>query len=330
VSAAPPAAVLAVDGGNSKTEVALVGRDGTVLSLVHGAGTPMEAEHYAASTVLLRDLVREAAAGAGIDPGGVLAEQVAAFHAGLDVAPDEERLRADLTASGWGRSVRVGNDTFAVLRAGTARPWGVAVACGAGLNCVGVAPDGSTTRFLALGRCTGDWGSGRDLAEEVLWSAARAEDGRGDRTALAKATAAQFGVATMHEVCVRIHLGQIGATDLHQLVPLLFRVATAGDAVAAGLVARLADEISRMVLIAMRRLALSTSDTEVVLGGSVLTAGHTRLLDRLGELIRAGAPAARIRVIQARPVIGAALLGLDRIGADPAAHRRLLGSAAAG
>ena len=38
--------------------------------------------------------------------------------------------------------VVVGNDTLALLRAGTERGWGVAVVCGAGINCVGVGPDG--------------------------------------------------------------------------------------------------------------------------------------------------------------------------------------------
>ena len=32
----------------------------------------------------------------------------------------------------------VANDTFAILRAGTERGWGVALVCGAGMNCVGV------------------------------------------------------------------------------------------------------------------------------------------------------------------------------------------------
>ena len=33
-------AVLAVDGGNSKTDVALVGEDGTLLAQVRGPGVP--------------------------------------------------------------------------------------------------------------------------------------------------------------------------------------------------------------------------------------------------------------------------------------------------
>jgi hypothetical protein len=35
-------------------------------------------------------------------------------------------------ARGWAARVTVANDTFAILRAGTDRGWGVALVCGAG------------------------------------------------------------------------------------------------------------------------------------------------------------------------------------------------------
>ena len=75
----------------------------------------------------------------------------------------------------------VRNDTFAILRAGVEEPRGVAVVCGAGINCVGMRPDGRVARFPALGRVSGDWGGGGGLFEEAMWRGARAEDGRGGR-----------------------------------------------------------------------------------------------------------------------------------------------------
>ncbi|GGI81165.1 hypothetical protein GCM10011581_18190 [Saccharopolyspora subtropica] len=61
---------------------------------------------------------------------------------------------------GWSASVTVANDTFALLRAGTE-------------DGVGVAPDGRTARFPAIGRISGDWGGGAFLGHEVLWWAVR-------------------------------------------------------------------------------------------------------------------------------------------------------------
>jgi hypothetical protein len=61
----------------------------------------------------------------------------------------------------------------------------------------------------------------------------------------------------------------------------------------------------------------------VVLGGGVLTAGHTLLLNAIEVGLSQRAPMAVARVVTAPPVVGAALLGLDRIGANADAEARL-------
>ncbi len=112
--------------------------------------------------------------------------------AGADLPEEERRLQDVVAARGWARRAHVANDTFAVLRAGTERGWGVAVVCGAGINCVGVAPDGRRARFPALGAITGDWGGGYDVGLAALSAAARSADGRGPRTALERAVGRAF------------------------------------------------------------------------------------------------------------------------------------------
>src|SRR5205085_2520731 len=157
--------------------------------------------------------------------------------------------------------------------------WGVAVVCGAGINCVGVAPDGRVTRFLALGTISGDWGGGYGLGVEVLWHAMRAEDGRGPDTALAGYVKSFFEVDSVEEVTLGIHKRKIPDDDLTQLAPALLRAADEGDPVARSLVNRLADEISVLVITAMRRLRLTDLATPVVLGGGVITARNPLLMD---------------------------------------------------
>ena len=62
--------------------------------------------------------------------------------AGIDFPDEEVRLHDALALRGWASRIHVGNDTFAVLRAGTESGFGIAITCGAGINCVGVGPDG--------------------------------------------------------------------------------------------------------------------------------------------------------------------------------------------
>ncbi|MEU3277841.1 N-acetylglucosamine kinase [Streptomyces antibioticus] len=312
------ASVLAIDAGNSKTDVAVVAADGEVLATARGGGFRPPADGVEAAVDALADAVTRAYTAAGV--GSVA--HVSACLANADLPVEEERLAAALHARAWGASVEVRNDTFAILRAGVAEPRGVAVVCGAGINCVGMRPDGRTARFPALGRLSGDWGGGWGLAEEALWHAARAEDGRGEATALASALPGRFGLPTMYALIEALHLGRIPDARRHELTPVLFATAAAGDGVAMALVDRLAREVATMSLVALTRLDLLAEETPVLLGGGVLTAGHALLDDGIRALLTERAPKAVVRVVRARPVLGAALLGLDRLGAGAEAQRR--------
>lgn len=318
-----PAAVLAVDGGNSKTDVALIAADGSLLASARGPGSSVDNRRFEASIAVLDDLVATVAVQAGIDPAGRIAEHTSGFFAGADLPHEEQRLAEVLAGRGWSPSVRAGNDTFAVLRAGTQRPWGVGVTCGAGMNCVGVAPSGELTRFLALGQFTGDWGGGIDLGVQVMWWAMRDEDGRGEHTALTRAVADYFGRATVSDVAVAIHLGELNNDDLIRLTYVLFEVADAGDPIAVSLVDRLADEVTKMALVAMRRLDLTGSDTEVALGGGLLMARNPLLTNGIIQRVHAEAPAAQVGIVDVPPIAGAALLGMDHLGLGQDALDRL-------
>ncbi|HEX3488966.1 MAG TPA: BadF/BadG/BcrA/BcrD ATPase family protein [Streptosporangiaceae bacterium] len=324
-------AVLAIDGGNSKTEVALVAGDGTLLAQVRGDRSNFQGIGMDEAFRVLEGLVRTAAREAGVADGGLIASHTSACLAGADL-PDEEQLLTDLVhARGWTRSSLVVNDTFAVLRAGVddegghgvSKYWGVGVTCGAGINCVGVAPDGETTRFLSLGDISGDWGGGGDLARDSLWWAARAEDGRGPDTELRTAVPGHFGLATVRDVTIGCYHNKITYSDLHSLVPVLFEVASRGDEVASDLLLRQADEVANMAITAARRLGLTQAAMPVALGGSIVTTRHPLLSARLTEQLAAGLPAATPRIVDVPPVAGAALLGLDRVGAPPESAARL-------
>jgi N-acetylglucosamine kinase-like BadF-type ATPase len=313
--------VLAIDAGNSKTDAAVVAVDGTVLGTGRSGGFQPQAAGIERAVDVLAEAVGQALAAAGAPR----AAHLAACLANADLPVEEEQLARALAARGWADTLTVRNDTFAVLRAGIPEPRGVAVVCGAGINCVGMLPDGRTARFPALGRISGDWGGGWEMAEEALWHAARAEDGRGAPTALARALPGHFGLPTMYALIEALHLGRLPQERRHELTPVLFAAAEAGDAVACSLVDRLAEEIVTMVAVALRRLDLLDERTPVLLGGGILAARHPRLDAGIRRSLAERAPKAEPRVVRARPVLGAALLALDHVGAGPEAQERLRG-----
>ncbi|GED86994.1 N-acetylglucosamine kinase [Streptomyces sp. 6-11-2] len=313
------ASVLAIDAGNSKTDVAVVAADGHVLATARGGGFRPPAVGVGTAVDALEETVRRAYAQAGVTAAG----HVSACLANADLPVEEEQLASALHARAWGTTVEVRNDTFAILRAGVAEPRGVAVVCGAGINCVGMLPDGRTARFPALGRVSGDWGGGWGLAEEALWYAARAEDGRGAPTALSRTLPAHFGLASVYALIEALHLRHVDHNRRHELAPVLFTTADQGDPIARTIVDRQAEEVVAMATVALTRLGLLDEETPVLLGGSVLAARHPRLDDAVRDLLAARAPKAVPRVVTARPVLGAALLGLDHVGAPAAARERV-------
>jgi N-acetylglucosamine kinase-like BadF-type ATPase len=315
-----PVAVLAADGGNSKTDLALVSHDGAVLALVRGPMSSPQHLGVEGSLAVLERLLEEAEREAGVarDVAGI----AALLMAGVDFPSEEEALSTALAARGWAERVRVGNDTFAVLRAGTERGWGVAITCGAGINCVGVGPDGRHARFPALGAITGDWGGGYDLGLAAVSAAARSEDGRGPRTSLERAVPAHFGLETPTDLAEAIHVGRIHQRRVIELAPLVLAEA-ADDAVAAEIVAKLADEVIALARVTLSRLELTSEPVEVLLGGGVLQSVDGDLLAAIEDGLRAVGPSITVRPTATPAIVGAALLGLDELEAAPEAQARL-------
>ncbi|HET6858632.1 MAG TPA: BadF/BadG/BcrA/BcrD ATPase family protein, partial [Streptomyces sp.] len=259
------AAVIAIDAGNSKTDVAVIGADGSVLGTARGGGFQPPVVGLGVAIDALAVIVHRALETSGVQE----VEHVSACLANADLPVEERELEAAVHARGWGRTTEVRNDTFAILRAGLpsgAETLGVAVVCGAGINCVGMHPDGRTARFPAIGRISGDWGGGGGLADEALWFAARAEDGRGEPTELARALPAYFGLDSMYGLIEALHLGRIEEKRKHEITPVLFAAAAAGDRVARSVVHRQADEVVAMATVALGRLGLLEEKAPVLLG----------------------------------------------------------------
>jgi N-acetylglucosamine kinase-like BadF-type ATPase len=315
--------VLAIDGGNSKTEVVLADSTGRTLAHVRGPGSSPHHLGIDGAVDLLDDLVAKAVAQAGVGGQQPVAALAEVYLAGVDFPSEQEAATDAIGRRGWAREHVVDNDSFALLRAGTDVPDAVAVVCGAGINCVGVARDGRHARFASLGRISGDWGGGFDLGAEALWWAARADDRRGPDTVLTTLVPGFFDLPDVPSVYEAIHFERLDHRRLIELAPTVLAASRDGDPVARGIVTRLADEVVACARAALTRLDMLGVPTVVVLGGGVLTSRDHVLLAGIEAGLADAAPHARAQVTEVSPVVGAALLGLDRLGAPPEAKLAL-------
>lgn len=308
--------IIAVDGGGSKTDVVALSRDGALIDRAIGAGSSPHFIGVEASVRQIDDLVRRVAGGRSVDAANV-------YLSGLDFASEIDAFTSAIGHLEWvGASTVVDNDLYALLRSGTSEKDAVAVVCGTGINAIGRRADGEVARFAAVGLISGDWGGATGLGESALWHAARHEDLRGPSTSLTAAVHDTFHVGSIAEVTAGLHLGTLSWSALATLAPLVFAHADAGDPIAGQLVDRQGLEIALMATSCIRRLELDGAAVPVVLGGGVIAPRHPRLMATIETELAARAPLARIHHVSSAPIVGAALLALEKVGATASALDR--------
>ena len=202
-------AVLAVDGGNSKTDVAVVDADGTVRGTARGPGSNHQLLGLEAAMDCIGAAVSTALLSAGVADEGTRALPVGAYClAGVDLPTDERLVGEAVAARGWSTLDVIRNDTFAVSRAGVTSGWGVGIVCGTGINCAGLGPDGATVRFPSLGELSGDFAHGGAwLGVRALGLALRSRDGRGAPTGLGRLVPEHFGLPDPESVLEAVYTG---------------------------------------------------------------------------------------------------------------------------
>jgi N-acetylmuramic acid 6-phosphate etherase len=223
-------------------------------------------------------------------------------------ADDDARTHAaqELTRRLGCAEALVTEDIWAMLHANAARRPTVLAIAGTGSN---VAAFDGASRWVQLGgrgHVFGDDGSAYALGIAGLRALASAEDGLGPETALHGAIIQAAGCAGSKGLIA--WSGQAAKADIAALAPVVVRVAEAGDAVAAALVQRCAEDLIALVRAAMRALNIDTA-TIVGHGGMFENAAAFRAcfdaLEHPFEMARLQGPAA---VAALREFTGAATL----------------------
>jgi N-acetylglucosamine kinase-like BadF-type ATPase len=296
---------LGVDGGNSKTEALAVDGAGHFLGTSQSLGSNYQGIGLSAAL----DHIQQAATQA---LGGLRAHAAAFCLAGADMPSDFAHLEPALRGLNLADEMALYNDVIAVFRAGSDRPYGMAVVCGAGFNAGGINRDGQEFRLPSLGEVTGDRGGGGHLGVEALGSAFRAWDGRGPETCLQEMVLKVFNVPDIPALAERLVQKQIPYSQIIHLTPLVFSAAAAGDRVARGMIREQGREVGITILAILRRLDLLDTPCQTVLGGSVFYGEGSLLMNTIHKTIRPSAPLVEVKRLDTRPVVGAVLLAADR------------------
>ncbi|RDV43573.1 hypothetical protein DOE76_16670 [Leifsonia sp. ku-ls] len=241
-----PDLAVAIDGGNSKTEVVILAAapDDSLAEVARAIGPGSGAGPAAVASAVGSVLSDQ-----GVDPRRV--GRVSAAVAGLDLPGDEVGHRDALARLFPNARIDVAGDAVAVLDAGAGLGHALAIVSGAGLNAVARGPRGLAT-VPALGWVSGDWGGGDELGREAVRAAARAEDGRGPATRVLQYVLTETGSSDTVDLARRIRDGIVTPRQVGALATTVARAAAEGDAVAGGLIARAASEAVRIAGVVVR------------------------------------------------------------------------------
>lgn len=251
--------VIGIDGGGTKTRMAVCAPDGTLLRRETLGAFNLSAigeDGFRRRTEEILALCGDMRGCGAICVGG----------AGVSGAAAGEILRAELAAHGFaGKLLLCGDHEIAL--AGAMQTPGCVLIAGTGSVCYGKNAAGEAFRCGGGGHIIDDPGSGYTLGRDALAAALRTEDGRLSENALHAAVMDAVGGHDIQGIFDFVYFSRRGKSDIAALAPLVLRCAEQGDAVSLAILRRGATELARLVSAVTGRLGLDKKSPCALAGG---------------------------------------------------------------
>lgn len=311
---------LGVDIGNSKSHAMISDENGRCLGLgIAGPGS-WEAVGWKKARHILHDIVGQACMQAGIHKNEIVG---AGFgYAGYDWPEDRAGHVALIDSLGLENAhYTLGNDTLVGLVAGAKNGWGVVVSAGTSNNCWGRDSNGRTGRVTGMGSQFGEYGGAAEIVTRAVQAVAAAWTLREPATALSATFVAEAGAVDVSDLLAGLVRGRYQLAPA--VAPLVFDIAAQGDLVAQRIIIWAGQELGNLAVGVIRQLNLEQEIFDVVLSGSLYKSGAA-LINPLQQTIHAVAPAAKLVRLDAPPVVGGVLLGMEQVGLETAVKRPIL------
>jgi N-acetylglucosamine kinase-like BadF-type ATPase len=307
--------VLGVDGGGTKTHVAIVDDAGRLCGL--GQAGPSNYDDVG---------VEVAQANIG------LAVQAARQMAGLDNRPFEaaflgmagvvspqdraaiRKIAHDLALAAPER-IGIDHDCRIALAGGLSGRPGIVQIAGTGSSCYGRNRAGEDWRAGGWGHLISDEGSSYWFGMQAMRMAVGAFDGRVESTPLLDLVQQRLTLAHMNDIMHRLYVTGMSRAEIAALAPLVIEAARGGDQVSLRLIRQGTQELADCILAVARRLGMAAGPCELALVGGLFRAGDIFVLP-LREAVGERLPQCQISLAELPPVLGACLLALQELGRD--------------
>ncbi len=256
---------LGVDGGGTRTRVALVDEAGRECARAEGPPTLIDPADPKATMGVIVDLCREVAASGGAE---LPVEGLWAGIAGAGTEPMRSVVETALRDAGLSSRASVGADAEATFHDAFPTGPGILLISGTGSIALARGADGSRVRVGGWGAHLGDEGSGYRIGMAALRALAQGEDGRTAPTRLRDPLLEALGVDAPADLIKWTATAR--KADVAALVPMICEVAEAGDEAATTIIEKAVDDLVEHVRTLVQRLEPWSATPEVALAGGLI------------------------------------------------------------
>lgn len=301
--------VLGVDGGGTKTRAVITNAAEEVLGEgLAGPSNPLRVGVVPAA-LAVRVAVERACAAARVRRGDILAAQVGL--AGSRRSDLRERMREALAGLGINPLEVVTDADIALFGATEGKP-GLIIIAGTGSICCGVNGRGKRVCAGGWGPLAGDEGGGSWIARRALQAVAKGADGRGPVTSLDAAACDYFNVAKSDDIALAIYNPSMTNQVIAGFTRRVVGEAARGDSVARSIVEEAGRELGAAAVAVIRGLRMRRERFQVSYVGGVFAAGEI-IFKPLTEEIARVAPGAFLAPPLIAPAEAAARMAREHL-----------------
>ncbi|MGB4988792.1 MAG: BadF/BadG/BcrA/BcrD ATPase family protein [Pyrinomonadaceae bacterium] len=296
---------LGVDGGGTKTNIALMNEAGEVVA--EGSGGPANPLRVGVETAVtnIANAIDAACDHAGLSRGDIVAATLGL--AGVRRQDIRERVRESFLSRYRVRRIDITTDADIALYGTTLGKAGLVVIAGTGSICLGMNDKGETFISGGWGPIAGDEGGGRGIAGEALHAVAKASDGRGKKTKLSQRAAEYFRASNVENLIGAIYAPRMDNSRIAGFARLVVETAQDGDNVAVEILNDAGRELGTAAAAVLKKLGLQKRKVPIGCVGSVFNAGEL-LTKPMTQIINKVAPKAYLTDPQMPPAHAAALM----------------------
>lgn len=299
---------LGVDGGGTKTQIALMNEAGEVTCEgFAGPSNPLRVGVETAVTNVIK-AINEACDRDGVSRGDITSATLGL--AGVRRADLKRSVRESFMNKIGIRKVEVVTDAEIALFATTLGKPGLVVIAGTGSVCLGKNEKGEMAISGGWGPLAGDEGGGVGIAQQALHTIAKASDGRGVPTMLSQRASEYFRASGPENLIVAIYSPQVDNSRIAGFARLVVETAQEGDEIAVGILNDAGYELGLAACAVIEKLKLTNHKVPIGCVGSIFNAGKL-LTDPMLRKVRQCAPKAFLTEPAMPPSHAAALMSFQ-------------------